>query len=270
MARLGTPNLGLGTWLDGEAPGAGSQTVASLGLNGNWLLLDAAVGVGHNADGSHKANVIKGSNLVQSGGDSCVDGVGLEFSSNKIRLKDNGVPYAKIQQISATARLLGRKTAGAGNTEEVQTDSSLEIDSSAGLRIKALGVGTSHLAANSVTAAKIPDAEITTAKLEYKEYVALLSQAGTADPVATVLKNTLGVTPTWSRQSAGQYIISVGTSATFTANKTAHWTTTGGTPCVTQIFRFDANTIYIGTFDDTLTVQDSKLDRTQVVIRVYP
>lgn len=34
-------------------------------------------------------------------------------------IKANSVTYAKIQQISATARVLGRKTAGAGNIEEL-------------------------------------------------------------------------------------------------------------------------------------------------------
>ncbi len=141
MARLGTPNLGIGTWLDNEYPGAGSQTVANTGLNGNWLLLDAAVGTQHNADGSHKPNIIKGSNLVQSGADSVVDGVTLGFNSNKMEAKDAGITYAKIQNISAPNKLLGRKTAGAGATEEISIDgNTLEIHATNGLQAKDLGV----------------------------------------------------------------------------------------------------------------------------------
>ena len=39
----------------------------------------------------------------------------------------------------------------------------------------------------------------------YKVYTALLSQSGTDAPVATVLENTLGETPTMVRNSAGDY-----------------------------------------------------------------
>lgn len=40
----------------------------------------------------------------------------------------------------------------------------------------------------------------------YKKYVALLSQTGQDDPVATVLENTLGGVPVWTRYSMGQYL----------------------------------------------------------------
>ena len=39
----------------------------------------------------------------------------------------------------------------------------------------------------------------------YKVYVAQLSQAGTDDPTAVVLENTLGFVPDWKRNSAGAY-----------------------------------------------------------------
>jgi hypothetical protein len=40
----------------------------------------------------------------------------------------------------------------------------------------------------------------------YKSYVALLSQSGTAAPVATVLENTLGGTVVWTRGGVGDYV----------------------------------------------------------------
>ena len=43
----------------------------------------------------------------------------------------------------------------------------------------------------------------------YKVYTALLNQTGTDAPVATVLENTLGGTPTWSREGVGQYKITL-------------------------------------------------------------
>jgi hypothetical protein len=52
----------------------------------------------------------------------------------------------------------------------------------------------------------------------YKVYSALLTQAGTDAPVATVLQNTLGGTIVWTRDSVGTY---TGTLAgAFTLNKT--------------------------------------------------
>ena len=40
----------------------------------------------------------------------------------------------------------------------------------------------------------------------YQNYVSLLSQSGTQAPVANILENSLGVTITWERESAGVYL----------------------------------------------------------------
>lgn len=60
---------------------------------------------------------------------------------------------------------------------------------------------------------------VTASTRPYKIYTAILSQTGTANPVATVLENTTGATVTWTRGAPGQY---VGTfsSAVLTASKT--------------------------------------------------
>lgn len=42
-------------------------------------------------------------------------------------------------------------------------------------------------------------------KPKYKVYTAFLSQSGSSAPVATVLENTLGGTPTWARSTTGTY-----------------------------------------------------------------
>lgn len=52
----------------------------------------------------------------------------------------------------------------------------------------------------------------------YKVYTALLNQSGTDAPVATVLENTLGGTPVWTRSSTGNYICTL--TGAFTLNKT--------------------------------------------------
>lgn len=54
--------------------------------------------------------------------------------------------------------------------------------------------------------------------LPYKRYVALLTQTGTAAPVATVLENTLGGTPVWARNGAGDYKMTL--ASAWVADKT--------------------------------------------------
>ena len=53
--------------------------------------------------------------------------------------------------------------------------------------------------------------------LPYKVYTALLTQSGTNAPVATILENTLGFVPSWTRTAAGTYKT---TNASFQLNKT--------------------------------------------------
>lgn len=63
--------------------------------------------------------------------------------------------------------------------------------------------------------------------LGYTVYTALLTQAGTAAPVATVLQNTTGGTIAWTRASTGRYVATI-TSTTYTTNKTSCIVTSGG------------------------------------------
>ena len=53
----------------------------------------------------------------------------------------------------------------------------------------------------------------------YKVYTALLTQTGTAAPVATILKNNTGATLTWARTGSGTYTVTASSNA-FTSNKT--------------------------------------------------
>ena len=56
--------------------------------------------------------------------------------------------------------------------------------------------------------------------LGYTVYTALIDQATTAAPTATVLQNTTGGTITWSRASTGNYTAVI-SGANYVANKTA-------------------------------------------------
>jgi len=55
--------------------------------------------------------------------------------------------------------------------------------------------------------------------LGYTVYTALITQTGTAAPVATVLQNTTGKTFTYARTSGGDYTVTA-SSSLFTTNKT--------------------------------------------------
>lgn len=86
-----------------------------------------------------------------------------------------------------------------------------------------------------------------------KEYIATLSQSGTAAPVANVLKNTLGGTPTFARTSAGSYTMTL--TGAWTSGKTVILPGTipagisGGTVALVEIVRESANVIRIRTGD---------------------
>jgi hypothetical protein len=102
----------------------------------------------------------------------------------------------------------------------------------------------------------------------YLVYTAILSQTGTAAPVATVLENTLGGTVVWTRDNVGVYI---GTLAgVFTANKTFCFVS-GDIFAQSGLFIFgrtDANTVTLVSYD--LAGQGQDDTSASIEIRVYP
>jgi hypothetical protein len=99
----------------------------------------------------------------------------------------------------------------------------------------------------------------------YKVYTALLTQSGTDAPVATVLENTLGFTPTYSYEAVGAY--NINHTGGFPAAKTFTYisptTDNGG---------FDA--FISGGLDDFISIStingDNGLINNRIEIRVYP
>ena len=61
----------------------------------------------------------------------------------------------------------------------------------------------------------------------YTVYTALVTQAGAAAPVATVLQNTTGGTIVWTRNSTGRYVATI-SGTTYTTDKTTVLVTSGG------------------------------------------
>ena len=103
------------------------------------------------------------------------------------------------------------------------------------------------------------------------EYVALVSQTGTSAPTATVLKNTLGATISFTRLSAGVYTANAST-AVFTTDKTTvqmqsgEWAFGVGIPLVGVS---NTSTVRIAVtngagYDDGLLIKNA------LVIKVYP
>lgn len=106
-----------------------------------------------------------------------------------------------------------------------------------------------------------------------KVYRALLTQAGVAAPVATVLENSLGGTPVWSYSGAGQYTMTL--AGAFPSGKTFLNIRATGDPGATTdlagVTRISDNAIFVGTGDPaTATYNDNVLDGTSIEILVYP
>lgn len=131
MSRSGTANLNLGTWVQGEKPGAGAQGSDSDGLNGNAYKIDVALGVGHTAAGAHKANAITATALAAG----CVDGASIQGAAGSaIAIKTYATGTDGVQKTHLNPNVADAST--------------LEKDASVGLRIKDAGVTGAKLASS--------------------------------------------------------------------------------------------------------------------------
>ena len=95
-------------------------------------------------------------------------------------IADDAVTYAKMQDVSAASRLLGRGSAsGSGDVQEITVGGGIEFTSSTGIQTTALtgdvtktaGGTSTTIANNAVTTAKVADAAITPAKLSAEAQV---------------------------------------------------------------------------------------------------
>lgn len=114
-------------------------------------------------------------------------------------------------------------------------------------------------------------AEAAPASLPYDSYVALLTQAGTDPPVATVLENSLGGTVVWTRNAVGQYIATL--TGAFTLGKTVVLITGDMGETLGSVFaylHFTANAINLRTLSESFTHSDDRMNGTSIEIRVYP
>jgi len=100
--------------------------------------------------------------------------------------------------------------------------------------------------------------------LGYTVYTALVTQAGTAAPVATILQNTTGATFTWARTSSGTYTITASSNA-FTNNKTILFFNLGE-------YTFTVNSPWTRTSDTVITISlggDGRITNGSFEVRIY-
>ena len=98
----------------------------------------------------------------------------------------------------------------------------------------------------------------------YTVYTALLTQAGTAAPVATILQNTTGGTITWTRTGSGVYTATI-SSSLFTSNKTLVFFNLGE-------YSFSVNQPWTRTSDTVITISlsgDGRITNGSFEIRIY-
>jgi hypothetical protein len=140
---------------------------------------------------------------------SGIAGTGLSASSGQLSIADDAVTYAKIQNVSATDKLLGRLSAGAGVVEEIACTAAgraLLDDADAAAQRTTLGLGTGDspsftslslsggtLAMNSqkITGLATPTADGDAATKSYVDSVAQGLSAKDSVRVATIANGTL-------------------------------------------------------------------------------
>ena len=111
---------------------------------------------------------------------------------------------------------------------------------------------------------------ITQFNLGYTVYTALITQAGAAAPVATVLQNTTGGTIAWTRNSTGRYVATI-SGTTYTNDKTTVLVTSGGNsdmilrPVVSSTTTVD----WYNIDSSDNAVSDTIAETTTVEIRIY-
>lgn len=129
-----------------------------------------------------------------------------------------------------------------------------------------LGVDASNSKNTTKTFTAGEIASLASGSTAYNSYVALLTQAGTAAPVATVLSNNLTATLTWARTGVGVYTLTAN-AATFTANKTIIFLNAGSLSSLITGERTSDTVLTIKTFSGGAA--DSAITNGAFEVRIY-
>jgi len=102
----------------------------------------------------------------------------------------------------------------------------------------------------------------------YKVYTALLTQSGTASPVANILENTLGEDPIWTRDSVGNFYVD-SISNLFTTSKTFTIVTNRELTTLQFISVQSETQIYLEQIDRVTGTYSDNMAEIPIEIRVY-
>ena len=103
----------------------------------------------------------------------------------------------------------------------------------------------------------------------YDSYTALLTQASTKAPVATVLSNNLTATLTWARTGVGVYTLTA-SAATFTANKTIVFINAGSSQSIITGERTSDTVLTVKTFvPSSGAAVDAAITNGAFEVRIY-
>lgn len=109
---------------------------------------------------------------------------------------------------------------------------------------------------------------------DYLEYSAVLSQSGTSDPTATVIKNTLGGTVVWTRAVTGAYLgtLTGAFAGNVVINQTVGVDAGYGLPSIYFVYIDSDDAIGVNTYSDYgSTASDGIMSGyTYIEVKVYP
>jgi hypothetical protein len=196
----------------------------------------------------------------------------LEQTSTKVEL----IKLLDTEVFTPASFLISNTTVNAGN--EVYTsrlNSSLNVGTNIQNRgTNCLAVGNNIVIPESCTNLIVFGSNITADEnstgllLNYKSYVALISQSGTSAPSVTILENTLGDV-TFSYVAVGRYELI--TDGLLTLNKTFALITNSNRG-TNSVYQTSVNALRLACRDLTVTgnaYMDDALDNTSIEIRVY-
>jgi hypothetical protein len=144
-------------------------------------------------------------------------------------IDNDAVTYAKIQDVSATDRILGRSTAGAGVIEEITCTSAgrnLLDDADASAQRTTLGLGNSATLNTGTTAGTVAAGDHTHAQLHDRSHAITSTSDHTANNWKVWYSNGSGQVTELALGSSGTYLQSNGASSapSFATPAGASWT----------------------------------------------
>lgn len=186
-----------------------AYNINGLNLGSNITNFESSINIGTNINSFHNntINIGTGINTTKSG-------------TITFKATDGGVTHGSLIITQKPDNFLEDNIGMFTDSPKTSLEINSRTSGSSGLSFTLFNSGSSNSSGAPIGVDK--DGNVVKIGNGYKVYTALLSQSGFSDPIATVLENTLGAYPVWSRDpdKTGQYYCSAG-SGIWVANKTA-------------------------------------------------